>query len=273
MPTFELVDPTDLIRNRLQHSLDLAAFGLSASESYKVESLEIPGVSFQLVPVQNNAGDPVSINLDFRTWVISCAFRDFMEAIGPSLEWARKICFLWSHDGEVTLRDAGALTLSSTFSGEEWNTHIVRFAQKFDRMPLPDKLDHLKHVYGLGPFDLSSAILSLNQARNCLAHRAGVVGEVDINDESMNSLFVHWWRLQLTSRGPHGERFLDLPAHVDAGEEVSLRRVKATRAFPVGERIRFTSSELVELATTVLLFAQQIQVSIKALQQARRPTG
>lgn len=271
MPSLELKNPMGLIQSTLQRALELASFGLQSASLAKIESLEIPQLRTQLHIVQNPAIDIETLRNEFQSWVISNAIRDCIEAIGPSLEWARKICFLWTREGAVMPREDGSLHLEATIIGNDWNRNIVRYSKKFDRLPLPGKLHHLEEKYRLSPLPLSDEILSLNLARNCLSHRGGIVGQEDLRDRAEKGLLVKWKRLELTASGQKGERVLELPGRVEAGETISLHFASSARMVPLGERIRFLPQELIDIAFTFLLFAFQIDKSIHDLQEARRP--
>jgi hypothetical protein len=72
--------------------------------------------------------------------------------------------------------------------------------------------------------------------------------------------------MQLTALGDTGSRVLELPAKVNGGKQISFGYSGVSKEFKIGVRIEFTSQEFVQLASTCLLFAIQIQESIQALQ-------
>jgi len=270
MPKLELIDPTGFIQGELQKSIDLVSFGLQAAENLKVDSLTIPGVRFHLTPAQDRSMEVEETRAVFRAWVLGNGLRDCVDAFGPSLEWARKICFLWTREGEVSVNENGTLHLSAFITGKEWNEQLLREGAEFEFWPLRKKLGFLKESYGLNLPATSESILSISYARNCLTHRRGIVGTEDLRDNSAKKLVVHWKEMQLTAHGDEGLRVLEPPAEVRGGELVSFGYADVSREFELGDRIEFTPQEYVQLASTFLLFAFQIQESIRALQQARR---
>jgi len=273
MPTLELLSPSGEIQKAIQKAIDLASFGLQAAEHLEIDSLHIPGLRFQLAPAQNLAMDVEQVRAQFRAWVLANAIRDCVDAIGPSLEWARKICFFWTREGEIHKLEDGKLRLSAQISGEDWNKHIIDEANQFEYWPLRKKLNHLETVYGLPAIELAGSILSLNRARNCLTHRSGVVGIEDVKHSDAGVLEVTWIKLQIRAQGKEGQRILELPAHVEAGELVSIGFDWKCKTFRIGERIDFSSDEFVEISTTFLLFALQLQKAIVKLQQSRNSSS
>ena len=269
MLSLELLSPLGEILKAIQRSIDLVSFGLQAADRLEIESLEIPGLRFQLSPAQNLAMEIVQAREEFGTWVLANGLRDCVDAIGPSLELARKICFLWTREGEVTEVEEGKLKLSAQISGEEWNVHIIDKARDFEYWPLRKKLDHLQDKYHLPQPELSEDILSVSYARNCLTHRKGMVGPEDLKDKSEGGLLVKWRKFELQARGENGARVLELPAEVQGGEIVSCRYVNVSRKFALGDRIHFSPAEFVDISMTFLLFANEVGNAIKALQKSR----
>lgn len=269
MPGLKLVDPTGYIQGELQKSIDLVSFGLQAAERLELESLAIPDSPFQLTPAGNKAMDVEDAREEFGFWVLGNGLRDCADAIGPSLEWARKVCFLWTRQGDVSVNDDGTLHLSAQLSGKEWNEQMVREGVEFAYWPLRKRIGFLSENYGLQEPAVSEQILSISYARNCLTHRRGIVGEEDVRGGSDSSLVVNWKTMELTASGDEGSRVLELPASVEAGEMISMSYADISKEFKLGQRIMFSAEEFLQIATTFLLFAVQIQESIRDLQQAR----
>jgi hypothetical protein len=270
MQKLELVDPTTFIQFELQRSIDLVAFGLQAAENLKTDTLVFPEATFQVIPAQDKTMGVEGVRGAFKAWVLANGLRDFVDAIGPSLEWARKICFFWTRQGKVSAKEDGSLHLFAQIGGKEWNEQLLREGAEFEYWSLRRKFDFLKQTYGFKVPDLSESILSISYARNCLTHRQGIVGPEDIRDTSQNKFVVIWKKMQLTALGDTGSRDLELPAEVKGGEQISFGFSDASKEFKIGERIEFTSQEFVQLASTCLLFAIQIRESIQALQQSRK---
>jgi len=207
MTKLELPHPTGLLQAELQRAVDLVAFGLRAAETATATDLSIPGVRGHVTAAQDRALSIEEAQNEFRSWVLANGFRDCVEAIGPTLEWARKFCFIWTRPGDVTIREDGTISLGANITGEEWNRDIVEGARTFDFMGLPNKLNHLEHKYGFMLPPLCEHILTLNKARNCLSHRRGIVSQEDVNDPSGSSLRIMWRRLQLSIKTDEGESF------------------------------------------------------------------
>jgi hypothetical protein len=246
----------------------MASLAIQAAEELRADAIEMPGVHGSVVPARNLALSVEAAKEEFPSWIFSHALRDCIEAVGPSLEWARKICFFWTRDGHVERLETGALRIWVTLPIKDWNSHMVQEASEFDRKPLRAKFQHLEQHYHLARPELAGCILTLNAARNCLAHRQGIVGPEDFNDTEHRRLRVAWRRLDIVAGTGEDQRILELPALVEAGETVGIRVTETIKSFALGERVTFTRHEFLEIAMTFFFFAQQIHESILSLQEA-----
>jgi hypothetical protein len=124
---------------------------------------------------------------------VACAFRDWIEETAGFLEATRRTC------AAVLLSDEGVVT-SDRFLEVVEEPRI-----KFDRRNFPDKMTELRRLYGADILDpRAEMILTLNQARNCLVHRLGVVSDRDC-EEGQEALLVRWQTITAHVRKPVGE--------------------------------------------------------------------
>jgi hypothetical protein len=177
---------------------------------------------------------------------------------------------LWSLPGTITPVDGGKFTLSARLTGEDWNKEIVAEAPKYDHLRLPDKLSYLERRYGFVRPELTAHILSLNAARNCLTHRAGVVGTKDVKDPTENGLTVRWRRLRGEIVEPSGARKpVTLGAFVEAGSQIEVGFEEVSKSFLLGSRVEFTSTEFADICLTFSIFAIAVEQAISASQNRR----
>ena len=267
----QLKRPTGVLQTSLQRSVDLVSFGFHAANVTEPVELKIPGVFGHVVPAQNAALGIDAARTEFRSWVLANGLRDCVEAVGPTLEWVRKFCLIWTREGSVVPAEDGRFRLSARLSGAEWNMHVVRGAVKFDRLPLPEKLRHLETQYSWQRPELSEDILSLNGARNCFAHRQGVVGPADVRNASDGALSIRWRKLKLAIETEGTERIVGRGSRVETGELLAVSFVEAGLKVPVGERIVITAEDYVDISQTFLLFGLQLEKSIMDVQNRRLP--
>ena len=178
--------PTGHLLPAVQRALDLVAFGLKSAETAAPADLMIPtdGISVITAGPQQLAIEDARVA--FKTWILANGLRDCVDAIGPTLEWARKHLFFWSLPGTITPVDGGKFTLSARLTGEEWNKEIVAEAPKYDHLGLPDKLSYLERRYGFVRPELTAHIVAQRRSKLPNAPR--------------------WCRRGQGCQGPHRER-------------------------------------------------------------------
>ena len=265
-----LVTPTGHLGPILQRSRDLVAFGLNTAANAVPHDLPFPSLAFNVMPAKSAAMTVEEARAQFRTWILGNGLRECIDAIGPTLEWARRALFLWSGKGTATRNADGGISLTSQITGEDWNREIALGIAKFDRLSLPDKFDRLERQYGFARPDHTDDILSLNAARNCLVHRGGVVGGADVKSSPDGAMHVTWICPELWIVSPTGEkRPLEIPGHVDAGNQVGFGWAPVSRSFALGSRVEFTLEDYVHITTTFLFFGMAVEWSVLAFQEAR----
>jgi len=269
----ELTLPLGALQRDIQRAVDLVGFGLQAAEHATISDLSIPNAFGHVIAAEDRVLSIDEARVLFRSWVLANGLRECVEAVGPALEWARRFCVLWTRQGSVHPTEGGKFQLRAQFTGEEWNAQIVRGSKKFDRLPLPEKLDHLQSMYACTPPELSAHVVSLNATRNCLSHRAGIVSAADLKEPGDPGLVMRWRRLHLTTGNEAEERILHAGARVEAGELLTVGFVDAERTTALGERITLSPQDFVDVALTFLLFAIQLQASVESVQNRRLPSA
>jgi hypothetical protein len=267
----ELPTPTALLQVALQRSIDLVSFGLQVAQSATPSNLIIPDSILQFMPAQNLSMDINTVRQEFQVWVLANGFRDIVDSLGPPLEWTRQTCYLWSRPGSVFSVQNGRLAFQPKLTPEEWKSEIENKVSQFDRFPLPEKFNHLINTYGFELPALSVAILSLNAARNCLTHRKGIVGQLDLKEPTDKGLVINFRKSELFVSGSEGERIIDTsPAILNSGEMLSMRFVNSERIFLLGDRIQFTTREYTDVCGTFLAFALDLNEKIISFQDRKR---
>jgi len=241
-----------LLQVALANSAKRVALGLRAADLVAADlNLELPDVNFQLqLAGQQKPGEAEVVRTEFKTWTLCNGLRDSVEALASFLEECRTVCAIYS------------LGSSFQIQTEDWQKRIVDNAQKFHQLGLPHKVEHLAREFhsDLRP-SLTSDVLTMNLARNCLVHRKGVVTQLDVN--SPDGLRVTWLKPELLVTGKAGERVLVLPETVEEGETIAFKQSPVSRLFKLGERIEFTPQEFSEMSWTFHAFSSELVARIE----------
>jgi hypothetical protein len=233
------------LQNELQTICYMVTAGLSSSSQLTEQSFQPLSTGIQLSPAQNLPLDLEKGRRAYRRWIVSSGVRDAVESVSRFLETIRAVLAVWSLGRKQTPGEA--------VWGEDWNHTMYREASQFHRRGLPDKIAFLTKQYGLS-FDADSIalLLSINQVRNCLVHRAGVVSKLDVDEDS--TLKLRWLRLTTIVSDSSGEREVELPVVVQPGGKAVLRSHPDIREYKLGEIIELDAVDFNNVAWTLLTF-------------------
>ena len=233
------------LQSSLQATVDVVSVGLMGVRVAPEREVLLPGAWASFAPGGPQGRTVADVRGEYPTWALRCGFRDHIEAISPFLEKSREVCAIYS------------LNILPEVKGRDWNKAVVKEAKEFHEMGLPAKLEHLQDDYGI-ELQFGEEVKSINKARNCLVHRAGVVAPRDVNEG--DTLIVRWRRYELVVKGEQGERRItpDDPVF-EKGEIIRLHADRAvSRRFAFGDSLIFDAQEFSEIGYTLSLFAQDL---------------
>lgn len=248
----------------VNRSIHVVAFGLSVSSAESSAGASVPGAQMQL-----KAGPRIprhAVRADFKRWIVAGGLRDCVAALDTALEAARVEAFLWTRPGSVSRNTDGTLRLKAQVTPDEWNRRLVAGRRPFNRLTLPEKMLRLEREYGLRRPAFSEDVLSINAARNCMTHRGGVVAAEDC-DSNREYMTLSWRRLRMRPVGARRE--VKVGVTLKEPTQLRLDYVRRARRLAVGKPVSVSASEYVEVATTFLFYGNQLQESIRLLQEDR----
>jgi hypothetical protein len=195
----------------------------------------------------------------WKQWIVKNGFRDISELVSSVMEEAHAILSFYAL---LDKQLAGEQLLSEELAKRD------KDIAKFHRSSLSDKLDWL---LGQPSFSVSAEkqeeVRSITAARNCIAHRGGVVGPKDVTENG--KLVVKWLAVDLALKNGDVEVPFEIPKRVEKGDVLVSRVVRRTKEFSVGDRVIFDEKEFSEIAFTIVAFAQAIAGSLQASGEAR----
>lgn len=89
-----------------------------------------------------------------------------------------------------------------------------------------------------------------------------MVGPTDLPSPAAVGLTVTWKGFRLEVKEPSGVRTLTEPGVVQAGADVSLTTHSVSRTFALGSPIPISAEDLIDIGTTFILFAHELEVAI-----------
>lgn len=234
----------EILRRGIRRADVFMGMGLNAAE-------QVPPPSHILAPEANHTihlvkqdlteDEQAHVAAEFGKWVRTNGLRELMESFSIFMHELYTVLF-------VILRSRDKL-------GE-----LARIPPpRLERMGIEDQIETLSKAVVVPPGDIRIA-RSLNQARNCYAHRRGVVGEADIDTES-GFFNLFWTAFRIEIAEPDGNVVPEAEMYgrvFENGGTVQLRVSEHSKEFRRGQELVVSKSELKEICLCVLSIGQRL---------------
>jgi hypothetical protein len=179
----------------------------------------------------------------YENWILAKAFQDLMRGVRASLEEA----FLF-----VELVAIGQMRATSNSTVD---VIIAPFRNDAARRNFPPLLAHVNSKLEK-PLEFVDAYQSMQDARNCLEHRAGIVGKKDASEDGVMRL--RFPRVKMFFVLDDKEVELQHGTAVQAGTQILMRMDLRVREFKIGERLTIAAADFDEVAFACYYFGNQL---------------
>lgn len=243
-----------MLETRLQQLVDLILIGVTGVR--KVEEAEYKVSPFA---ASQQLADPLPysrVKDEYLYWSLKNAFTEAIDRMGEFLEECRVLAILHGLG-------------STTIAGGDWNRIWTIEREAFDKKSFPKKIEYLREKCATS-FQFEEHALILNQARNCLVHRLGVVSKKDSKGEEFFTIKWRALRLVIIDSITGEETFVPHPAPTRNESTLNLRIGDVEKKFRVGERLQLSPEELNYTMWTFRSFALEILKAIERLQPGPR---
>lgn len=240
------------LQESLQTTINLVAVALKATAPESMEDLRLPSEVFVTEFASKAQWSHAEAIEKHRTWAISNGLRDAVEGASSFIESAHRVLSIWA--------------LASSNNGKVLYGDYQRELEgaSFHRLGLPDKLTHLKSEHGIAlDADLERHLLSINNARNCLVHRRGIVSQRDLNFDG--KMLVEWRKLHIFLQNEDGEHDLVIGQLVEKESAICLRIKDERKVFALGERVAFTAQEFADVTWGLYAFGNELVKQVSAV--------
>ena len=195
----------------------------------------------------------------YENWLLSKGVQDLARGVRESLEAA--FVYITLMRKAVDINDLASL-----------NAEIIRArkrAQSIREFPFP-KLIRWVNDNLISPMALDSEMCSLQAIRNCLEHRGGIVGEIDLKD-GKGELTLIFTRRRMFYKLASGEEVECLPSEkisnpqMLANAPIMLGATLESRSFRLGETVKLNVVEFNEIAINCGLFGDDLVAKLPLL--------
>lgn len=208
--------------------------------------METDGLGF----VFPNERDETAISSDMiLDWVLRKAFEDFIVGLSQSLIEANR--FLKLHDLSLRTKD------EPIRGQEEMEKILSKIHTEPTRQSVPDLIRTVEEQLSI-QLPLKDEILSVNQVRNCLVHRAGIVTDKDTRTTSLILKYLDLVMYVQHSGGQVDVLTTEIKKRNLIIEHIRFNPVIKVVEFPIGEKIKVDANMFKSVTYTVVNFIHQL---------------
>jgi hypothetical protein len=249
------MDNQNIININFDNILDVALMGVRRSSAFmgfgvnaaidvgfnKYQLTEITCI--QLLPMDLSNESVNQMKQHFLTWIVGCGLRELIESFSIFLD------HVYLAITQVAIVKDGLLI-----------TIAEKNYRQFQHDGIKDKLATLKNNYNIEPKH-PSYIAGINQARNCLTHRRGIVETRDCFGST--TLRINWLGMDMLANMPNEKEFvlelpLKEPVKFEEGGTISVRFVEREVHFKLGELIKMEPKALAEICSYITFEAKEV---------------
>lgn len=208
-------------------------FGVNAALDENFKSFQLAHITnIQLVPDNVPPETIIHFKEEFRIWIEAAGLRELAETFAAYLDALHRSCLI-------------VQAVQTKTAPPEIEDKQATFA----REGLPNKLNILRQRFAVEPKH-PIYLVSISRARNCLAHRRGIVGVEDLRDDK--ELKVMWLGMDFFAETPKGQKHYlnEIPKEgvlLPDGGTVKMQFVERKRSFPLKAKINFSTRDLAEI--------------------------
>jgi len=238
----------------MQDSLITIACALPALDGADMLAPRIPGATLtQMFPATPEEQEARRARC--RRWLLSKGLHDIARGVRMALETA----YAYAHIVELFERPV---------TGAMFQEARLKFEHDANRKNFPDLLAAVNERL-TAPLEFAEEYQALNQARNCLEHRNGVVGQSDAKPNDTLRLALPMLQLVLiTEDGAEQPVVLNVEL---PGGQVVMRRIQRVREFCIGDQIELTAEDFAEIAQSCNFFATDLVSKLPGAKQPAIP--
>lgn len=177
------------------------------------------------------------------TWILARAFQDLMRGVRASLDEAYFF---------IQLLDTGRIRARTSSTLEEV---LYPYRQAAARMNFPEVLSKVNARLDK-PLEFAEAFQSMQDTRNCLEHRGGMVGRVDA--KTNGKMVLQFPRLLMFVEREGERHEIHSGFSVMKGEWIMGSLELRKREYQIGQRFTLTAADFEEIAFACAHFAGEL---------------
>ncbi len=247
--TVDLSKVKEIALKGIRRTTIFLGLGVNAAREDKFTKYQLPeNHFFKMVPENASEEQVAHFKQNFEKWIISNGVRELIETFALFLDKIHQSC-LWF------------ATSKAAMNSEDAN----RYGPAFERKGVEEKLKKLRVHFDIQT-DKEKYFSSINQARNCITHRQGIVGPEDLKGN--HSLKLTWWKLDVIAQTAEGKEvsLMSIPEeglYFENAGSISVKVSERLREFKLGEIIELTPADINEICFLIYMSTNEIVASTR----------
>ena len=219
--------------------------GINAARDTRFREYELTHITgIELVPANVEAKVVDHFKNEFQLWIIESGFRELLERFALFLD---------------SIHDHSLLLASNRGKISQENADKIH--TKFEHAGIAEKLKQLEATFGMN-FKHAHYLETLAQARNCLTHRLGIVGEKDCNTGDIFEL--RWQSIDILAEAPDRDEPINLsfpikePIYFQEGATIKVEIIDRALRFEKGEKLAIAPKDLAEICHFAIIASHDV---------------
>lgn len=239
---FDLDRVLEILRKGVRRADVFLGVGLNAaSHDPRLSHLLVPDnfMHIHLVKQQLTDEEKVHVADEFDKWIRANGLRDLIETFS-----------IFLHRLYVPLYQIEASRRPESLD--------LATPERFEQKGISDQVEDFARLVPVSAEDIQ-ILKSLNQARNCYAHRRGIIGKRDV-DADVNTFTLLWKTLQIRIEEPDGNVVVgrDLQGKTfEQGGVMQLQNTLQEKVFSLNEELLLDRREMKEICLSVYILGKQ----------------
>jgi len=241
--TFNLDHVIEILRSGVRRADVFMGIGLNAAEADPAISHVLSPDNLHhinLVKTDLTAEEKAHVASEFGKWVRANGLRELIETVSLFL-------------------DKLYLPLFAIHHGANKSGKKLERPGQLERLGIIDKIDAMSDLLSVSDED-KRVLGAMNRMRNCYAHRRGVVGQRDL-DEEATVMTVRWNAFEIQVKEPDGNIIPEAELYdrvLEQGGLVQLKVVERTRSFKEASELVLEKRDLKEICLSALTIGQRM---------------
>ncbi|MER3376207.1 MAG: hypothetical protein RIM83_16325 [Allomuricauda sp.] len=181
---------------------------------------------------------------NFKKWLIKKGIEDLIKGLKLMLMDACVYGALYSNKDEIKKSD-------------QYNSIVTNEKRAIQKLGIPQLFDRMENFL-TGKLLSKDKLLTINQVRNCLTHRNGVVQQMDANNKDKTLFTLRYSGFRILKYTDDGQEIeINGPFNTE-GTQINIGIIEKSMSFEIGDSLSFDYQTFNEINLTFSIFSHDL---------------